>query len=302
MSTVSLSRELCASGYSYSEQARMTRAAQLYRLRRGAYSADAHGLDPRLAHLQLLEATVRQSSSDAVVSHMSAAAVHGLPVWADALHQVHLSRDREGGGKTRRYVRLHPGRLSAEDVVEVDGFLVTSLARTVVDLARTASLQRAVAIGDAALAAGLGHAELDAVLAEARGRTGAAAARRAVALLDARSETPGESSSRVVLYQLGLPPTHLQYEVLDPLGRFVARTDFCWEEARTLGEFDGKIKYGRILKEGQSVSDVLFEEKRREDALRDLGWQIVRWVWDDLAHPAALGERIRRALARGRRG
>jgi hypothetical protein len=80
----------------------------------------------------------------------------------------------------------------------------------------------------------------------------------------------------------------------------VGRTDFCWEVHRTLGEFDGRIKYGRLLRPGQDASDVVFDEKRREDALRDLGWQVVRWTWDDLGSPSRLAERISRAFARGK--
>ena len=68
------------------------------------------------------------------------------------------------------------------------------------------------------------------------------------------------------------------------------------------GEFDGRSKYGRLLlKPGQTSEDVLFEEKQREDRLRDSGWQIVRWVWADLYAPAPLLERLRRAFLRGRR-
>ncbi|MGY1823475.1 hypothetical protein [Geodermatophilus sp. SYSU D00079] len=44
----------------------------------------------------------------------------------------------------------------------------------------------------------------------------------------------------------------------------------------------------------------MFEEKRREDALRDEGWGVVRWTWGDLV-PRVLGPRVRRALDRGRR-
>ncbi|MBA3529941.1 MAG: hypothetical protein H0T91_11670 [Propionibacteriaceae bacterium] len=88
--------------------------------------------------------------------------------------------------------------------------------------------------------------------------------------------------------------------MLSATGEQVGRSDFCWEETRTLGEFDGKIKYGRLLKPGQNPSDVVFAEKLREDALRDLGWQVVRWIWEDLARPRALAERLERAFARGR--
>jgi hypothetical protein len=54
----------------------------------------------------------------------------------------------------------------------------------------------------------------------------------------------------------------------------IACVDFYWEEQRTVGEFDGKIKYGRLLKPGKRIEDVIFEEKVREDALRDLGLQV----------------------------
>jgi hypothetical protein len=59
-----------------------------------------------------------------------------------------------------------------------------------------------------------------------------------------------------------------------------------------------RSKYGRLLKPGQSIEDVLFEEKRREEALRDLGWQIVRWLWADLYRPGVIRDRVLRAFAR----
>jgi very-short-patch-repair endonuclease len=96
----------------------------------------------------------------------------------------------------------------------------------------------------------------------------------------------------------GLPAPEPQREVFGPDGRPIARVDFCWEEQKTIGEFDGKIKYGRLLKPGQRIEDVIFEEKLREDALRDLGWQIVRWLWRDLYRRGVLRERVLRAFAR----
>jgi very-short-patch-repair endonuclease len=104
--------------------------------------------------------------------------------------------------------------------------------------------------------------------------------------------------SRVRLHEAGLPAPEPQHEIYGEDGRFVARVDFCWKEKRTIGEFDGKIKYGRSLKPGQSIEDVLFKEKRREDALRDLGWQIVRWLWADLYRPGVIRDRVLRAFAR----
>ena len=45
----------------------------------------------------------------------------------------------------------------------------------------------------------------------------------------------------------------------------------------------------------------MWAEKQREDAIRDLGWQIVRWTWDDLSHPGDLLRRLHRAFARAER-
>jgi len=102
-----------------------------------------------------------------------------------------------------------------------------------------------------------------------------------------------------VLHRIGLPPTTLQLAVVDGSGRLIGRSDFGWEDRRTLGEFDGRVKYGRLLRPGQTPEDVLWAEKQREDELRDQGWQMARWTWWHLEHERALEERLRRALSRG---
>ncbi len=298
-----LSKDLASQGYTYAEMAQLTRKAELVRVRRGAYvDPSEQPLDPRVAHLQLLEATLGQSSAESVVSHASAAVLHGLPIGNEQLARVHLTRNRPGNGKVRRYVQVHGMALAADDVVEVSGFPVTSLARTVIDLSCGLPSMLAVPIGDAALRIGLSADELADRLAACGPRRGLTQARRTAAMLDPRSESPGESMSRVVFAANRVPVPTLQFEVLDSRGRFVGRCDFGWKEQQTLGEFDGKKKYGQLLlKPGQSPEDALFEEKRREDRLRDLGWQVVRWIWADLFAPAGLLDRLHRAFARGRR-
>ena len=117
---------------------------------------------------------------------------------------------------------------------------------------------------------------------------------------DGRSESVGESRSRVLLHHLDLAPSTLQWDVVASGGVFVGRTDFAWETERVVGEFDGRVKYGRLLGPGQDPGDVVFEEKRREDVIRDEDWGVVRWVWSELT-PMVLGPRVHRALERGRR-
>lgn len=124
-----------------------------------------------------------------------------------------------------------------------------------------------------------------------------------VGFSDGRSESPGETLSRIICWRAGLPAPTLQFDVFDDGGVLVGRTDFCWEAERTLGEFDGKVKYGRLLPPGDTAQDVVYREKRREDALRDLGWQVVRWSWTDLHRGWLVAERLQRAFDRaaGRR-
>jgi hypothetical protein len=281
--------------------ARRARRGDLTRLRRGTYLRPEEVEEtPEARHRQLVATTVPLLASGAVVSHLSAAVVHGLWVWEDAVPgRVQVTRPSAGRGKSRGYVHQHTARLLAEDVTEVGGMLVTTLERTVVDLARTLPVEQAVAAGDAALRRGATQPQLLEVLGRGRGWPGLPVARRVVAFLDPRSESAGESASRVVLHRVGLMPSDLQLEVVDPLGgRLVGRCDFGWREHRTVGEFDGRVKYGRLLTPGQRLEDVLYAEKRREDALRDCGWQVVRWNWADLWREQLLSARLHRAFAR----
>jgi hypothetical protein len=138
-------------------------------------------------------------------------------------------------------------------------------------------------------------------LADLAGTRGSRHAARVITFADGRSESVGESRSRVHLAQLGLAPSALQFPVRSPGGVFIGRADFAWEQAGVIGEFDGRVKYGRLLRPGQEAGEVVFEEKRREDAMRDAAWEVVRWTWQDLSTPEQLGDRVRRAHDRGRR-
>lgn len=296
-----LTSALAAAGYDSNELTRLCRQHELVRVRRGAYvRPPAEPLTPEDRHRQLIASTLPQLRSEAAFCHLSAAVLHGLPVWPVRLDQVHLARSRGHGGKRRALVHLHGGRLEEGDIAEVDGYAVTSLSRTVVDLARTLPMTEAVAAGDRALLQ-LDASQLDDRVARMQGWPGMRQARRALVLLDARSESPGESASRVLFHTEGVPPPQSQLQVDDDLGRMIARCDFGWVEHRTVGEFDGAVKYGRLLKPGQTVADVVLAEKRREDRLRDHGWQVVRWTWADLHQPGLIRDRLERAFARARR-
>lgn len=305
MDDISLTRTLLAQGYDHAELRRMQRRGELSRVRRGAYAVGplpepATGPEVDERHRQLIRATAPQLLPGAVVSHGSAAVLHGLPVWPKSVPRVHVTRSRSTGAQRRSLVEVHSATLSAQQVVLVDGILATSLARTVLDLGRTLPFEQAVAAGDAGLRLGLSVGDLDHALLGMEHWPGVRRARRVTDFLDGDSESAGESVSRVRLMEDGLPRPTLQKSIHDPNGKLVGRSDFCWEEQQTIAEFDGMVKYGRLLKPGQSIADVIFAEKQREDALRDLGWQVVRWLWADLYRRGVIRDRVLRAFARSR--
>jgi len=85
--------------------------------------------------------------------------------------------------------------------------------------------------------------------------------------------------------------------VFDAFGTWLARSDFGWKERGVLGEFDGRIKYTGPQDE---VARAVMAEKDREARLREAGWVVVRWGWEDLRDPAALRRRIEAAFAQAR--
>lgn len=288
-----------ASGFSDGELARMVRRGELLRLQRGSYLPAGSAMT---GHRAVVLATVAELRRPGAVSHLSAAVLHGLPLWGVTPRRVHLTRRPPAAGSGSARVHLHVARLPDEQLAHVDGVLATDATRTVVDLARTLPFEPAVVAADAALASGMTSADSLASCLEAMGPVpGSRRASRALAFADGDSESVGESRSRVLIHRLGLPAPALQVRVRRPDGTLVGRCDFGWEELGTLGEFDGRVKYGANAPSGRSPADVVFVEKVREDEMRDLGWQMARWTWPDLSTPALVGDRLRRAFARGRR-
>jgi hypothetical protein len=291
-------RELLGAGFAADEVRQRVRAGELVPVRRGAYARGALPSVPEELHLLRVRAALPDLAPEVVVSHVSAAVLLGLPTWGIALDRVHATRARRSGARRGRCLHLHAAPLEPGDVVEIEGIPVTSPARTVVDLARSVPFEQAVAVADRALQAGLvDPAGLADAVAGSTGRPGTPQARRVVAFADGRSESVGESRSRVAIAVAGLPVPVLQWDVASADGVWLGRADFGWPGRATVGEFDGRVKYGRLLRPGEQPGDAVFAEKRREDALRDAGLRVVRWTWPDLAAFAPVADRLRRALA-----
>ena len=295
-------RVLLAAGVTERELRVRRRAGEITAVRPGAYVVDDLTADGVLRHRFAVHAAAACLGAGSVISHGSAAVLHGLPLWATRLDRVHATRDRRSGARTSRHVHLHAAALDADEVVAVDGVLVTALPRTLVDLGRTLPFEQALVPADAALHTHrVTRAALDEALDRATGRPGNAAARQVLAFARPGAMNPGETRSRLAIHRAGLPPPVLQHEIRTAGGLFLGQADFWWEAFDTVGEFDGRVKYGRLLRPGQDPGDVVFAEKLREDAMRADGRGVVRWTWWEIGPFDEVERRIRATFARQRR-
>ena len=289
--------QLLSDGVTDGELLRMRRSGLLADVRRGSYVApdDPRLRRPEARHRLLIESTLPRLAPGAVLSHVSAAVWLGLPVWKIPMNLVHVTRDGRSGGRVSGRQHLHVAPLHADDVMEVGGVAVTSWSRTALDIARTVSFEPALVVADAALAAlDKDPTTLFAAHERAARWPGAPGALRVVTFADGRSESVGETRSRLAMKLAGIPTPVLQWEVSTAGG--VHRTDFGWPELGTVGEFDGLVKYRRLVRPGQDPSEIVIAEKLREDDLRGERLGVVRWIWDEIDPFTAVAARLRRSF------
>jgi very-short-patch-repair endonuclease len=201
-----------------------------------------------------------------VVSCRSAAILQGLPV----LHvpdRPELNAPEAPRAGRRAPAHVHAAGLGAGDVTTWFGVLVTTVARTLVDLARH-DRRDAIMAADAALRADAAdRPAIEAALARAAGWPGVRQAREVLAEATPLAESPLESLTRLVLHDDGFPAPRLQVQV----GSY--RVDMLFDEQRLILEVDGLAKYT----DAESR-----REKRRAQALRALGYRVERVTWDDV--------------------
>lgn len=227
---------------------------------------------------------------DDTVSHWSAAAVWGLPAVDGWPSVVHTTVPAGCGLTSTRSLRRHRSSRAVVGPSQRHGLPVTSLARTVVDVAAISDFPSAIVVADAALfsvarGAHPGHTlealrdDLAHEVTMLGAMPGAGRARRVVAFADAGANRPGESLSRVTIARLGAPPPTLQFPVMGASGR-MWHTDFGWPELGAVAEFDGKAKYlDERYRDGRSAAEVVYEEKLREDDIRPNVRAFGRWDW-----------------------
>ena len=263
------------------------------RLRRGAY------VGRRPARRQSLPCTAcsceRRSAGlhrPAVVSHQSAAVLLGLPLWDVALDRVHVTRRPPASNNRRPRALL--SRRSATGTTRSWRWTACWSPSAGADGARPGAFAADtrppwwLSTPRCNQAAARPRDMLrDSTVRHSPEHPGSRSATRAVHVRRQSKRSVGESRSRVIRARWELGAVRAAVRGRDRRrAALVGRTDFAWEEHGVVGEFDGRVKYGRLLRPGQEPGDAVFEEKRREDAIRDEGWGVVRWVWSDLTVPA----------------
>lgn len=151
---------------------------------------------------------------------------------------------------------------------------MTTVARTVVDLARTLPFGEGVVVADSALFRGLAiPLDLWATAEECRPTWGGARADRVVKFADALAESPLESLARALFDEAHLPAPELQAPIYDG-EQFIGRADFLWRRHKLIVEVDGGAKYT----DPKRARAQLWRDK----ALRAAGYEVIHFSWAEI--------------------
>lgn len=280
-----VAREIRARGEQTRSLESGARSGLFTRIRPGVYavSAEWRAAEPRDRHRAAMDALVATSARVPVFSHESAALMHGIPVigtWPELPHIVASDSGHRPPVNVITHRPRHPWLIGVAGDV-----MATTPECTAINLAASRSLAAGVAAFDHVIAAGTGKNELAAMISEWRPFHGVRKALRALEIATGLAETPLESISLVPIALAGFEPPEQQVAVV-ARGRSY-RLDFLWRRHGVVGEADGRVKYLTPVD--------LWEEKRREDAIRSLDLGFARWGWAEAFAGAPLVARLQEA-------
>ncbi len=295
-----LRREALDFSYRDRDLAEALRAGVIVRIRHGAYvpSETWNARDDIARHRLVGQAVCLTHDNRVALSHTSGAAEHGLRLWKPDLRTVHVTRLDESSGRHQAGVTYHEGAWEAADLYAKDELLLLGPETCALDAAALTDTPSGLVILDSVLDLGLGTKEsLFAAYARRERWPESRKLQITIRLTRNGAQSVAETLARHLMWTQHLPEPQLQFKVYDENGVLVGITDFAWPDHGLLGEFDGKIKYGRLLKDGETASDVIVREKDREDRLREVTrWLMIRYVWDDLFTPEVTAARTRRQM------
>ncbi len=254
-------------GITKSELATMLRDRVVRRMLQSVYVAtdleDTIGL--RLAAAKLVVAPF------VVICDRTAAWIHGVDAFdypeLEVLPPIDTCVPPERTRVRRRQCIGRSRGLDRGDIVEIDGLVVTTPLRTAVDLASGLPRRNALAVLDAFLHLGaFNQVALQNEVRRFARRRGVVQLRQLVAIADARTESPGESWTRLELIDADLPIPTPQF-VVKWQGEELFRLDLAYVKHRVCIEFDG-------VESHDSPEQRQYDEARR-DWLRRHDWIVI---------------------------
>lgn len=214
------------------------------------------------------------SAPDGVVSHATAAGVHGFPVPTAAVdgrvgHVITLDRN-EVRGVARHLLRLSPG-----ETCRVDGLPVTSRRRTAIDCLAGADRDGALHLW-AWLASRrvLTRSQLAEDVRARLGCAGTPQLLRILALTGTGAASVAELGLHRLLRSAGLTGWAANVTVRARSGRVIAVVDVLFARQRLVIEVDGYAAHA-----GRSA---FVQDRRRQNALVNAGYRVLRVTWSDL--------------------
>ena len=258
------------------------RTGRFVRLHRGVYAV-GHRSVRREGRLL---AAVLACGPGAVLSHRSAAWHWGLLGTDQAAVDVTARRGRRGGPG----IRLHRARsLDARDTTTHESIPITTVARTLLDLAATVRADRLERAYAQALHLQLyDQRAIDDLLGRANGHRGATPLAQATAREPRLTRSDWEARMLRLIRDHGLPEPLVNHALIAP-DHGHCEVDFFWPKQRLIVETDSWSAHG---------SKTAYEQDRARDAaLQAAGYRVVRFTWH--TPDTTIPTRLRALLASG---
>lgn len=255
-------------------------SGRLHRLHPGVYAVGHAALSTEARYL----AAVCAGGPGAALSHRSAAAWWGL-LRAQPGAGVDVTTPRRSRKPAAGLVLHRTRRLAGDEVTRRAGVPVTSVARTLLDLAdRVTPRQLERCVHEAAVLRILAPEEPSNVLARANGRRGAATLRALLEEPPAPTRSVLEDRFLALCRDSGLPPPEVGAH------RAGMEVDFLWPSDWLVVEVDGFAFHG---------TRAAFERDRRRDAaLARAGHRVARFSWPQVtASPEEVSATVKALLS-----
>lgn len=225
-------------------------------------------------------AAVWAGGTRAVASHRSAAGLYEIPGGREDLVEITCPRWRRA---RHEGLEVHETTaLSSRDCTEVEGIPVTTVERTIFDLASVCSPFTVELAIDNALRRDLTTLDKLGAMLRRVGKQGRKGTQLLRSLLAERDPlyAPTESERELMLVRLlrehGLPDPERQFSIYDNDGAFIARPDLAYPDLKIAMEYDS---YQHHIGKRPQVRD-----NRRRNAMTGIGWAVLVATPEDLRY------------------